>query len=113
MEAVTATGLVKRFEATTAVDELDLTVQAGQVHGLLGANGAGKTTLRCRLPFGLIAPDAGAILLLGPGAGGSRIGGALDHVAGFVEEPTFILTRRAGAVTWGCWPSSTAGRGSQ
>jgi ABC-2 type transport system ATP-binding protein len=87
VEAVTATGLVKRFEATTAVDELDLVVQAGQVHGLLGANGAGKTTL-LRLLFGLIAPDAGSIALLGRPLGGPG-SAALDHVAGFVEEPSF------------------------
>ncbi len=87
MEAVTATGLVKRFEATTAVDELDLVVHAGQIHGLLGANGAGKTTL-LRLLFGLIAPDAGAITLLGRALGGPG-SAALDHVAGFVEEPSF------------------------
>ena len=87
VEAVTATGLVKRFEATTAVDELDLVVAAGQVHGLLGANGAGKTTL-LRLLFGLIAPDAGSIRLLGRSLGGPG-SAALDHVAGFVEEPSF------------------------
>jgi ABC-2 type transport system ATP-binding protein len=87
VEAVTAIGLVKRFEATTAVDELDLVVAAGQVHGLLGANGAGKTTL-LRLLFGLIAPDAGSIRLLGRSLGGPG-SAALDHVAGFVEEPSF------------------------
>ena len=87
VEAVTATGLVKRFDATTAVDGLDLVVQAGQVHGLLGANGAGKTTL-LRLLFGLIAPDAGSITLLGRPLGGPG-SAALDHVAGFVEEPSF------------------------
>jgi ABC-2 type transport system ATP-binding protein len=87
VEAVTANGLVKRFEATTAVDELDLVVAAGQVHGLLGANGAGKTTL-LRLLFGLIVPDAGSIRLLGRSLGGPG-SAALDHVAGFVEEPSF------------------------
>jgi ABC-2 type transport system ATP-binding protein len=87
VEAVTASGLVKRFETTTAVDELDLVVAAGQVHGLLGANGAGKTTL-LRLLFGLIAPDAGSIRLLGRPLGGPG-SAALDHVAGFVEEPSF------------------------
>ena len=87
MEAVTASGLVKRFEATTAIDGLDLVVEAGQVHGLLGANGAGKTTL-LRLLFGLIAPDAGSIALLGRALGGPG-SAALDHVAGFVEEPSF------------------------
>ncbi|MGZ4178361.1 MAG: ABC transporter ATP-binding protein, partial [Solirubrobacteraceae bacterium] len=87
MEAVTASGLVKRFETTTAVDHLDLVVAPGQVHGLLGANGAGKTTL-LRLLFGLIAPDAGSIRLLGRPLGGPG-SAALDHVAGFVEEPSF------------------------
>ena len=37
--------LVKRYGAQTAVDHLDLTIEAGQVCGLLGLNGAGKTTL--------------------------------------------------------------------
>jgi ABC-2 type transport system ATP-binding protein len=87
VEAVTASGLVKRFEATTAIDGLDLVVKAGQVHGLLGANGAGKTTL-LRLLFGLIAPDAGSIALLGRALRGPG-SAALDHVAGFVEEPSF------------------------
>ncbi|HEY2320450.1 MAG TPA: ATP-binding cassette domain-containing protein, partial [Solirubrobacteraceae bacterium] len=70
-----------------ALDDVDLGVAAGQIHGLLGANGAGKTTL-LRLLFGLIAPDAGQIRLLGRPLGGPG-SAALDHVAGFVEEPTF------------------------
>ena len=87
MDAVSASGLVKRFETTTAVDGVDLAVGAGEVHGLLGANGAGKTTL-LRMLFGLIAPDAGTVTLLGRTLGGPG-SAALDHVAGFVEEPTF------------------------
>src|SRR5947209_214224 len=83
--AVNARGLVKRFETTTALDDVDLTVNPGEVHGLLGPNGAGKTTL-LRLLFGLIAPDAGSIEL--PDR---------DHLAGFVESPTFYpyLSARA------------------
>ncbi len=87
VEAVRAIGLCKRFGATTAVDELTLTVPAGEVHGLLGANGAGKTTL-LRLLFGLIAPDAGSVQLLGRTLGGPG-SAALDHVGGFVEDPAF------------------------
>jgi ABC-2 type transport system ATP-binding protein len=87
VDAVRASGLVKRFEQTTAVDGVDLVVGSGEVHGLLGANGAGKTTL-LRLLFGLIAPDTGTVELLGRPLGGLG-SSALDHVGGFVEEPTF------------------------
>jgi ABC-2 type transport system ATP-binding protein len=87
MDAVRARGLVKRFETTTAVDDVDLTLATGQVRGLLGPNGAGKTTL-LRMLFGLIHPDAGTVELMGrpfDGLGGE----ALRPVGGFVEEPAF------------------------
>ena len=42
--AISATGLVKQYGATTAVDGLDLQIPAGQFFGLLGPNGSGKTT---------------------------------------------------------------------
>jgi ABC-2 type transport system ATP-binding protein len=87
VDAVRAIGLCKRFGATMAVDELTLTVPAGEVHGLLGANGAGKTTL-LRLLFGLIAPDEGTVELLGRPLGGPG-SAALDRVGGFVEDPAF------------------------
>ena len=85
--AVRASGLVKRFESTTAVDGVDLVVGEGEVQGLLGPNGAGKTTL-LRLLFGLLTPDAGEVELLGRPLGAADAVD-LDGVAGFVEEPTF------------------------
>jgi ABC-2 type transport system ATP-binding protein len=85
--AVRAQGLVKRFETTTAVDGVDLSVEESEVRGLLGPNGAGKTTL-LRLLFGLIKADAGSVELFG-----RRLDPAephtLDGVSGFVEDPTF------------------------
>ena len=61
---IEARGLRKAFGRTQALDGLELTVLAGEVHGFLGPNGAGKTTtLRCML--GLITPDAGSIRILG------------------------------------------------
>src|SRR5690349_13206633 len=61
---IKAEGLTKRFGTVTAVDELDLTVGAGEVLGFLGPNGAGKTTTM-RLLLGFLRPTAGAATVLG------------------------------------------------
>ncbi len=56
--------LVKTFGQTRALDGLDLTVAAGEVHGFLGPNGAGKsTTLRALL--GLLRTDSGTVRVFG------------------------------------------------
>ncbi|CCH15386.1 ABC transporter ATP-binding protein [Micromonospora lupini] len=61
---IAVSGLVKTFGRTRALDGLDLTVRAGEVHGFLGPNGAGKsTTIRALL--GLLRTDAGDVRLLG------------------------------------------------
>ena len=85
--AVEATGLTKRFGSLTAVNEVDLRVDEGEVYGILGPNGAGKTTF-LRMLFGLIRPDAGQLRVFGNSWAqeGPR---ALDGVAGFVESPRF------------------------
>jgi ABC-2 type transport system ATP-binding protein len=62
-DVVTATGLVKTFGSTRALDGLDLRVRAGEVHGFLGPNGAGKTTT-IRVLLGLLRPTAGEVRLL-------------------------------------------------
>jgi len=62
--ATEATGLVRRFGDTRAVDGIDLAVQAGTVYGMLGPNGAGKTTT-IRLLSTLLEPDAGTVRVLG------------------------------------------------
>jgi len=53
-------GLSRHFGAVRACDEVDLQVEAGTIHGLIGENGAGKSTLM-RLVYGLEVPDAGSI----------------------------------------------------
>ncbi|WP_051179690.1 ABC transporter ATP-binding protein [Nocardia concava] len=56
--------LTKRFGDFVANDSIDLIVEPGEIHCLLGENGAGKTTLMNML-YGLSQPDAGEILLDG------------------------------------------------
>jgi len=62
--AIEATGLVKSFGDTCAVDGVDLAVRSGSVYGVLGTNGAGKTTT-IRMLATLIRPDAGSATVLG------------------------------------------------
>jgi ABC-2 type transport system ATP-binding protein len=79
-------GLVKRYGDITAVDDVDLTINPGDVFGYLGPNGAGKTT-SLRMMLGLIRPTAGSVRLFGRDPQLSVA--ALDGVAGFVEAPMF------------------------
>jgi daunorubicin resistance ABC transporter ATP-binding subunit len=61
---IAATGLVKRFGDHTAVDGIDLHVDAGQVLGVLGPNGAGKSTT-VRMLTTMTRPDAGTATVAG------------------------------------------------
>ena len=61
---VEMTGVVKRFGPVSALDGLDLSVSAGEVHGFLGPNGAGKTTT-LRLLLGMLRSDGGTTRVLG------------------------------------------------
>ncbi len=61
---VDATGISKRFGATVALDGVDLRVEPGEVHALVGRNGAGKSTLVSILT-GLEPADSGTVLFGG------------------------------------------------
>jgi ABC-2 type transport system ATP-binding protein len=62
--AIATEKLTRQFGALTAVDAVDLRVQAGQFFGFLGPNGAGKSTT-IRMLTGLLAPTSGRMELLG------------------------------------------------
>ena len=64
VNAIEATGLVKRFGKTTALDGVDLVARPGRVLGVLGPNGAGKTTA-VRILATLLRPDGGQASVCG------------------------------------------------
>ncbi|HEV3044041.1 MAG TPA: sugar ABC transporter ATP-binding protein [Roseiarcus sp.] len=57
-------GIAKRFDATQALDDVSLSLHAGEIHALLGENGAGKSTL-IKIMTGVHQPDRGQIFLAG------------------------------------------------
>lgn len=80
------TSLTKRYsKKITAVEDLDLTVNKGEVYGFLGPNGAGKTTT-LRMLLGLIAPTSGEAEVLGAPAGAFA---GLSKTGALVESPAF------------------------
>ena len=74
--ALEAEGLVKRYGARTAVQDLSFSVPQGAIYGVLGPNGAGKSST-LRMLVGVLRPTAGAIRVLG-------------------QEPTREIMRRVG-----------------
>ncbi|HEY6184525.1 MAG TPA: ABC transporter ATP-binding protein [Terriglobales bacterium] len=62
--AIATQGLRRTFGPLTAVDNVNLVVEAGQFFGFLGPNGAGKSTT-IKMLTGLLAPSAGTIQILG------------------------------------------------
>src|SRR5215472_3512717 len=57
-------GVSKRYGGVRALEDADLTIEAGRIHAVLGENGAGKSTL-IKIMAGVVAPDEGRMLLDG------------------------------------------------
>ncbi|AVL26548.1 putative ABC transporter ATP-binding protein [Nocardia brasiliensis NBRC 14402] len=83
-------GLTKRFGSLLANDHIDLVVEPGEIHCLLGENGAGKSTLMNML-YGLLQPDEGEILLDGKAVTCLSPSDAIDAGIGMVHQHFMLV----------------------
>lgn len=93
-EIVLAThGLTRAYGQSRALDNVSITVEKGEIYGLVGRNGAGKTTLM-RLVTGQSAPTAGSVELFGQT--GRELARARSRTGAMIETPSFapFLTAR-------------------
>jgi len=83
-------GITKRFGSLTANDSIDLVVEPGEIHALLGENGAGKSTLMNVL-YGLYQPDEGEILVDGEPVTFGGPGDAMAAGIGMVHQHFMLI----------------------
>lgn len=88
--AVRMENIVKRFPGVLAIDHINLEINRGEIHALLGENGAGKTTLM-NILYGLCRPDAGIIYINDEHV---QIGNPLDamsHGIGMIHQHFMLI----------------------
>ncbi|MCL1964889.1 MAG: ABC transporter ATP-binding protein [Firmicutes bacterium] len=88
MAVLQTKNLTKRYGGKAAVDDVSLTVEKGDIFGLIGQNGAGKTTLM-RLVTSLAFPDSGSISLFGE-TREARLNAARARMGCVVETPALF-----------------------
>ena len=81
--AVELKGVAKRYGEILAVDNMDLTINPGEIFGLLGPNGSGKSTT-LKMLLGLVQPDYGSVNVLGLDVQKDAV--AVKQLVGYVPE---------------------------
>ena len=89
-EVLRLRGIVKRFPGVVANDGVDLTLEEGEIHAILGENGAGKSTLM-KIVSGLLRPDEGSIALFGEPVRFSNPGEAIARGIGMVYQHFMLI----------------------
>lgn len=90
--ALRLTGISKSFGLVRANDNIDLSVQAGTIHGIIGENGAGKSTLM-NILYGLHRADAGRIEIAGTPATIHSSADAIGQGIGMVHQHFMLVDR--------------------
>ena len=83
--AIELTGITKRFPGVIANDNVNLTVEKGEIHAICGENGAGKSTLM-KILYGLQPPDEGTMKVNGDIVNFSTPNDAIDRGIGMVHQ---------------------------
>lgn len=81
---ISTSKLTKRYGSHTANDNISISIQKGDIYGLIGRNGAGKTTLM-KMILGLIVPTSGEIKV----NGSTNLEKERKKIGSIVETPTF------------------------
>ncbi|MBN9603964.1 MAG: ATP-binding cassette domain-containing protein [Afipia felis] len=95
-QILTMVGVTKKFGDLIALNQVDVTLNSGEVHAVIGENGAGKSTLM-RVLAGHRRADAGSMVLLGHATDILKAVPGQRNIVGFVEQEGGLVPELTGA----------------